>query len=93
LNQSAACALRLTWRAEAGCVDVEGALEALATLGLDAPSDDPAELTAPAEAVTDDAVIDEAPATFRGAGWPSETPVRQHSGQSPRLVYAPGRSG
>jgi type II secretory pathway predicted ATPase ExeA len=79
LNQAANLALALTYQAGAGRVDAEGALEALARLGLEAEE-------LPGEPVGL-AAEDEPPA----AGAPAV--VIEPFSQSPRLVYAPGRSG
>jgi len=97
LDQSAHLALALTWQAGAGRVDAEGALEALARLGLD---DGPAEELAPSVAPPSgetlaDAPVSGAPTAHDGTDdpeyrWP---PGAYRLPPPPRLTYAPGTTG
>jgi type II secretory pathway predicted ATPase ExeA len=84
LNQAAHLALTLTWQAGEGRVDAEGALEALARLGLDAGADEGA-VSAPGSSVETPARDPDDDADYR---WPPGATLPPS-----RLTYTPGRSG
>jgi hypothetical protein len=94
LNQAAHLALALTCQAGAGRVDAEGALEALARLGLEVEEAPPTVTGAEPAAAAAGApeIIIEPPSDPEPDAWPGGSRW-QGPGQPPRLMYAPGRSG